>query len=309
MFIDILLIIVGLWLVLRAADLVTKGSVGLAGRLGVSQMVIGLTVVALGTSLPEFCVSLTSALKGSADLAVANVVGSNIFNAMLIVGVAAIVAPIVIRPSTVKKDIPFACIASILLLLMCLNGKVSRWEALVLLLMLAVFMFITLRGARQNTSDEPAVEVMPTKKIAGFIVLGLIGLAFGSYIFVDGATNLASRLGVSDAVIGLTVVAGGTSLPELATSVVAAKKGNGGIAIGNVLGSNVLNILFILGITGLITPLQIEGLTTVDFSMMIISMLLLWLFSFTKYRLSRWEGILLSAIFLGYIVYLIQGVM
>lgn len=303
---NIVLVVVGIVLVLWGADRLTDGAVGLAEKMNMPQVIIGLTVVAMGTSMPEFCVSLVSAIKGTPDLAVGNVVGSNIFNTLLIVGMAAVVAPITILRSTVKKDVPFALLSSVLLLLFCFDGSLSRTDASILFGVFIVFMYVTLRGAKSGTNiDEGLKKNYSMLKSVLFLLLGLACLIFGSNIFVDGAVKIARTLGVSDAVIGLTIVAGGTSLPELATSVVSAKKGQSGIAIGNVLGSNVFNILFILGITGLITPMQIEGITSIDLTMMILSVLLLWLFSFTKYTLSRCEGAVLIVLFIGYIGYLV----
>lgn len=309
MWAQILLLIVGIVVVLKSADWLTNGSVGLATRLGVSQMVIGLTIVAIGTSMPEFFVSLVSAINGTPDLAVGNIVGSNIFNALLIVGVAAAVAPIAILRSTVKKDIPIAVFASLLLMGMTLDDQISRIDALILFAAFLAFIFITLRGAKNGTTEEDKPkEAMAAGKSILLILAGLVGLIFGSNVFVDNASALAHSWGISDAVIGLTIVAGGTSLPELATSVVAARKGDSGIAIGNVLGSNVFNILMILGVTGLITPMHIQGITTIDLAVMVLSMVLLWLFSFTKYRIERWEGFVLIATFLGYISWLLANV-
>lgn len=309
MILNIVLLILGIVVVLKSADWLTDGSVALAERMGISQMVIGLTIVALGTSMPEFCVSLVSAIKGTSDLAVGNVVGSNIFNSMLIVGCAAMVAPMTIPKITVRKDIPFALIASIVLFMMIVNGDeadISRLEAGILVLMLAIYMFFTLKNAKDTTAvgTEKKEFMNPWRAIA-FLLLGLVGLVLGSNVFVDNASALARVLGVSDAVIGLTVVAGGTSMPELATSIVAARKGNSGIAIGNVLGSNVFNILFILGVTGVISPMSINGITSLDLSMMIISMILLWLFSYTKFTIERWEGAVLALLFVGYMGWLI----
>lgn len=309
MILNIVLLILGIVVVLKSADWLTDGSVALAERMGISQMVIGLTIVALGTSMPEFCVSLVSAIKGTSDLAVGNVVGSNIFNSMLIVGCAAMVAPMTIPKITVRKDIPFALIASIVLFMMIVNGDeadISRLEAGILVLMLAIYMFFTLKNAKDTTAvgTEKKEFMNPWRAIA-FLLLGLVGLVLGSNVFVDNASALARVLGVSDAVIGLTVVAGGTSMPELATSIVAARKGNSGIAIGNVLGSNVFNILFILGVTGVISPMSINGITSLDLSMMIISMILLWLFSYTKFTIERWEGAVLALLFVGYMVKLL----
>lgn len=301
----ILEIIIGALLVIKGADWLTSGSVAVATRLGVSQMVIGLTIVAMGTSMPEFCVSLVSAIHQSPGLAIGNVVGSNIFNAMLIVGITAMVAPMAISHTTIKRDVPVAVLASVVLAALCADGLLSRLDAALLFAMFVIYMWLTLRNARQEADDSPTS--MSIIKSVVFILLGLAGLVFGSNIFVSGATGIARSLGVSDAVIGLTIVAGGTSLPELATSVVAARKGNSAIAIGNVLGSNVFNILFILGITGMICPMQTLGITWVDFAVMTISMVLLWLFAYTKYIIERWEGALLTALFIGYLSWLVAN--
>ena len=311
MIVNILMIVAGVVLVLWGADRLTDGAVALAERMEIPQIVIGLTIVALGTSAPEFCVSLVSALKGTADLAVGNVVGSNIFNAMLIVGVAAMVAPMTILPSTVRKDVPVALLASVALTVMVLmDGDLSRVDAALLFVGFLAFMWVTLRGAKGSHAieqEQAAPRGYSVLKSVGLLVLGLACLVVGSNIFVDGATSVAQTLGVSEAVIGLTIVAGGTSLPELATSVVAARKGNSGIAIGNVLGSNVLNILLNLGAAGLICPMQVQGITLVDFAMMTGSVLLLWLFSYTKLTVARWEGAVLTVLFLGYMTWLVAG--
>lgn len=315
MLLNALWIVVGVVLVLWGADRLTEGAVAVAERLRVPQIVIGLTIVALGTSMPEFCVSVVSALKGTPDLAVGNVVGSNILNALLIVGVAALVAPMTILRSTVFKDVPCALVASVVLLMMCQNDWViTRLDGAILFVFFLVFVRLTIKGA---TSAQPAplaaeeneasAGKQPMKGwLAGlWMVVGLAALIGGSNLFVGGATEVARALNVSDAVIGLTIVAGGTSLPELATSVVAAKKGNSGIAIGNVLGSNVLNILFILGLTGMISPMHIEGITNVDLYMMLVSTIMIWFFSFTKYTIERWEGAVLVLTFGGYMWYLL----
>lgn len=310
MLINILSIVIGIVLVLWGADRLTDGSVAVAERLGIPQIVIGLTIVAMGTSMPEFCSSLVSALNHQPGMAVGNVVGSNIFNALLIVGAAAVVAPISILRSSVKKDIPFALVASMLLVLLCgFDGKIQRYDAAILLVFFAIFMYMTLREAKTGSAEQPSAEgqTKPMSRLmaAVWIVVGLACLIGGSTVFVNGASELASALGVDPTIIGLTIVAMGTSLPELATSVVSATKGNSGIAIGNVLGSNVFNILFILGVTGVISPLDIQGITPVDLSLLVVSMVLLWLFSYTKLRIERWEGAVLIAVFAGYMTMLI----
>ena len=317
MLLNLIFIMVGIVLGLWGADRLTEGSVAVAERMNIPQIVIGLTVVAMGTSMPEFCVSLISALKGTPDLAVGNVVGSNIFNSLFIVGITAAIAPMAILRATVMKDIPFALVASVILLMMCLDGRIGRIDAAVLFSLFMIFMFMTLKSAKINKQEleeenklaEKALKSVPKMSPAMSVVWILAGLACligGSTLFVEGASKLATSLGVSEAVVGLTIVAGGTSLPELATSIVSARKGSSGIAIGNVLGSNVFNILCILGVTGLICPMQLQGITDTDLSMLVISMIMIWFFSFTKYIIERWEGLILSATFIGYIAYLIS---
>lgn len=344
MAINIVLLVLGVIIVLKGADWLTDGAVNIATRFGVSQMVIGLTIVAMGTSMPEFCVSMVSALKGTPDLAVGNVVGSNTLNTLLIVGCSALVAPIMVKRSSVKRDIPFAVVASLLMLLFCLDGAIGRVDAAVLFAGFCLFMFVTLKYAKTtegpaaavatsgaatttgiseaSTSQPSASEASSSETSASeasqasgismlkavvMLVVGLLCLIAGSNMFVDNASFVASRLGVSDAVIGLTIVAGGTSMPELATSMVSAKKGNSDIAIGNVIGSNVFNILMIIGITGLVKPMHIAGITTLDLIMMLASMLLMWFFCRTTYKVKRWEGAVLTIVYLAYLTWLIMN--
>lgn len=315
---DILMIVGGVAVVLWGADKLTVGSVALASRMGVSQMVIGLTVVALGTSMPEFCVSFVSALKGTADMAVGNVVGSNIFNAMLIVGAAAMVAPMSVMRQTVRKDLVFAVAASVIMGALVFDQSISRADAAVLSALFFVYMWITLKGAKGVAgADTPATGDaneggdcggdIPMWKAAMWITVGLACLIAGSNVFVSGATSVALALNVPEAVVGLTIVAGGTSMPELATSVVAARKGNSGIAIGNVIGSNVFNILFVVGLTGVVCPMTVSGITYIDLAVMTGSMVLLWFFAYTKLTIARWEGAVLTGLFLGYMGWLIAG--
>lgn len=319
MILQICLIIIGAAFVILGADKLTEGAAALARKMKMSEMIIGLTIVAAGTSAPELFSSLVSALKDKPDMAVGNVLGSNIFNTMLIVGVAAMVAPMSITKSTVRKDIPFAVFASMLLMALCADGfdsielkgkMISRIDGILLLIGFIVFMAYTLRGAKGTDAQEASTASADMKvwKSVLFVVFGLAGLVIGSNLFVDSASGVASSLGVSDGVIGLTIVAGGTSLPELATSVVAARKGQSAMAIGNVIGSNVFNILFILSLTAIISPMEISGITLVDISMLLGSILLLWMFSFTKYTVARWEGALLSLGFFAYLAWLLYNV-
>lgn len=300
MMIDVLLIVVGVALVLFGADKLTEGASALARRMNVPEIVIGLTIVAAGTSAPELFVSIVSALKGTPDMAVGNVVGSNTMNAMLIVGCAAMVAPMAISPSTVKKDIPFSVLASVALIVLALDSFLGRVDGIILLVGFAAFMVYTLMQAKTGSS-EAVREASPVWKNLLFVVFGLAGLVVGSNLFVDSASSVALSLGISEGVVGLTIVAGGTSLPELATSVVAARKGQSAIAIGNVIGSNVFNILLILGLTATISPLEIEGITTIDMAVMLLSVALVWFFSRTRYTVERWEGAVLVG---GYMLYL-----
>ena len=288
---SVLFIIIGIVMVLWGADRLTDGATAIAHRLNVPQIVIGLTVVAMGTSAPEFFVSFVSALRGTTDMAVGNVVGSNVFNTMLIVGVAAMVAPMTIAKNTVKKDVPCAVGASLMLAAMSLDNEISRLDAILLFIAFLLFMAYTLRLAKKGEKDEDTViKPMKPLKAVFLVLLGLVCLIVGSNLFVESASVVAKSLGVSDAMIGLTIVAGGTSLPELATSVVAALKGRSSIAIGNVIGSNVFNILMILGITGMICPMDLHGITLVDMGVLVGGILLLWAFSYTKFTVARWEG-------------------
>ena len=308
MMLDILFIIVGVAMVLIGADRLTEGASALARRMNVPEIIIGLTIVAAGTSAPELFVSLVSALKGTPDMAVGNVVGSNTMNAMLIVGCAAMVAPMTISRSTVKKDIPFAVGASVLLMLLSLNSQLSRIDGIILLLGFAAFMAYTLSQAKHGQAETTADGKAQNPWLSAlWVVAGLAMLVVGSNLFVDSASNVALSLGISEGVVGLTVVAGGTSLPELATSVVAARKGQSAIAIGNVIGSNVFNILMILGLTATITPLAIEGITTVDMAVMLLSVALVWFFSRTRYTVERWEGAVLVVGYLAYLCWLISN--
>ena len=304
---DIVLIILGVAMVLKGADYLTEGAAAVARRLRIPEMIIGLTIVAAGTSAPELFVSIVSALKGTSDMAVGNVVGSNIMNTMLIVGVAAMVAPMTISMTTVKKDLPFTVAASMLLLFLAFDHFLGHIGGFMLLAAFALFMAYSIyRASRsQEPADEAPKEQLTAFKNTCYVLGGLLLLIVGSNVFVDHASNLALQMGISEGVVGLTVVAGGTSLPELATTVVAARKGQSALAIGNVIGSNVFNILLILGLTAAIHPLQIEGITTIDMTVMLLSVTLVWLFAFTRFKVERWEGFVLMIGYLAYLTWLI----
>ena len=310
---NIAFIIIGVVLVIWGADRLTEGASNMARGLRVPEIVIGLTIVAAGTSAPELFVSLVSAIKGTSDLAVGNVIGSNIFNTLLIVGCSAAVAPIAVAPNTVKKDIPCAIGASLLMFILCFDdmssphlwgNQISRQDGLILLVGFLAFMFYTFRMAISSGEMKWREEEFSWINL-GWILLGLACLIGGSHLFVDGATYMAHRFGIRQSVVGLTIVAGGTSLPELATSVVAAYKGRAALAIGNVIGSNVFNVLLIVGITAVVHPMRIMGITIVDLMMMLISIGLMWLFAITKYYVSRREGWLLIFTFMAYMGWLL----
>ena len=311
MILNTIYIIIGIVLVLWGADHLTEGASALARRMSVPEIIIGLTIVAAGTSAPELFVSMASALKDTPDMALGNVVGSNIFNTLLIVGCSAMAAPMPIAKSTVCKDIPFGIAASLLLLVVVLTGNaISRMEGLLLLAGFAVFMVYTFRvamSAGESTATLAASVSTNVWKNCLYILGGLAALIFGSDLFVDSASTVARQLDISEGVIGLTIVAGGTSLPELATSVVAARKGQSAMAIGNAIGSNVFNILLILGVTASISPMQIEGITKVDLTVMLLSILLVWGFSYSKYTITRWEGSILMLTFLAYMGWLMYN--
>lgn len=319
---DILWLILGLVLILVGANALTDGASALARRWGVSDLVIGLTVVAFGTSAPELSISIISAINGSAEMAVGNVVGSNIFNVFAIIGVVALVRPISVEKSILSNEIPLVILSSIALLAIGFGPmlgnagvrEVTRTDGILLLLFFAIFMRYTFAQARSGSETKvddsiagqvAAQPVMPIWKSLLWVVGGLAGLVYGGDRFVAGASGIAKALGMSEAVIGLTIVAAGTSLPELATSVAAAIKGKPGIAIGNVIGSNIFNIFFVLGLTSTILPLPFGNITNLDLIVMTLAAVLFWLFGwkFGDRIIKRWEGAVLLAGYIAYIAY------
>lgn len=316
MIISVVGFIVGIVLVILGADWLTKGASGIARRFGISELMIGLTIVAMGTSLPEFVISLGAALKGSSGIALGNIIGSNIFNGLFILGVAALIAPIRFSAKMLSREIPFNLLATLALILVSGNilygeaegGFVTRNGGLLLLCFLMVFLRYTFSITNDGEEGEEAAPMTSGKAVA-LIVGGLACLIFGGNVFVDGATEFARMLGLSEAVIGITIVSAGSSLPELAVSVNAARKGNVGIALGNVLGSNILNIFFILGCSAAITPISLAGFSPVDYYVLLFSSLLIYVV--TKFGgravITRVEGVLLIAVYIAYTVYLIMN--
>lgn len=318
MILTIVFLLLGIVLILVGADKLTDGAASLAAKFNISDLVIGLTVVALGTSMPEFVISFLSALKGSSGLAIGNIVGSNIFNTLVIVGISALFVPIDVKKSTVSKDIPFTILASIALFAMASDilfdggaeNVITRSEGIILLGFFAVFISYSLAIARDGVDDseDSSIPLYSVWKCILFILIGLAGLIIGGELFVQSASDIARALGISEAVIGLTIVAAGTSLPELATSISAARKKKSGMVIGNVIGSNIFNIFWILGASSLVIPLPLGSISMLDLSVLLGSGLLLWFFAHTKYKVSRAEGALMTLIYIAYIAYLVSQV-
>lgn len=315
MFLSILSFIAGIVLVILGADWLTKGASGLARRFKMSELVIGLTIVALGTSLPELVISVGSAIKGSPGIALGNVIGSNIFNGMLILGITALITPIRFNKKMLSRELPFNLLASVAIILvsgsMLVGGAkgeyVTMYGGMLLLCFLAIFIRYTFSITSEEDADD-AEKPMSPGKIALMIAAGLAALISGGSIFVDGATAIAREFGVSEAIIGITIVSAGSSLPELAVSVSAARKGNVGIALGNVLGSNILNIFLILGTAATITPISLDTFSCIDYYVLLASSLLIYIVARFggKAVINRYEGAILVTGYIAYTAYLIS---
>lgn len=305
------LLVGGLILLSLGAELLVKGSSGIALRAGIPSLVVGLTIVAFGTSAPELVVSIRAGLEGAGNIAVGNVVGSNIVNVAVILGISSLITPMKVNLRVLKFDVPVVIVVSFILLVFLIDRRVDRLEALILgVLFISYVLFTIVYGRREQAKFNGEDEMLVSEKKRSvfldmiFITAGLAGLVFGARMFVNGATEMAINLGISDSVIGLTIVAGGTSLPELATSVIAALKREEDIAIGNIIGSNIFNILGIIGISGTITPLTSEQISYTDLFMMLGIALFLLPLMRTGYRIVRLEGALLLMIYIGYLWYL-----
>ena len=316
---DILLLIVGLGLILAGANFLTDGSAALAQRFRVPEFIIGLTVVAVGTSTPELVVSVLSAIGGQSDVAIGNVVGSNIFNVFVILGVCALIRPVPLTAGNIRRDIPFGVLVSLLLLalaqdsLLCKGAadRIGRLDGAAMLALYILLMWYTIRKTKRPEATAPtegSKAPMAAWLTAVMIVGGLAGPVFGGEMFLRSATSIARSLGVSESVIAITLVAGGTSLPELASSLVSLFKGKAEMALGNVIGSNIANILLILGVSATIHPLSMGGITFWDLLMVLLSSVVVFLaaFTFKRKAIDRWEGALFVAIYAVYIWYLIR---
>ncbi len=317
---NILLLLTGLVLILAGANYLTDGAAAIAQRFRVPEFIIGLTVVAVGTSTPELVVSVLSAVQGHTDMAIGNVVGSNLFNSLVILGVCALIAPMALTRGNIRRDIPIGLGASLLLLLFTADrwlhlgpaDRINRTEGIVMMVCYLLLMLFTVRQALLENRDRPAdprTEKRGSVWLHGVMVVGgLAALVYGGDLFLKSATELARRLGISESVIAITLVAGGTSLPELASSVISIVKGKSELALGNVVGSNIANILLILGLSATIHPLSMGGITHLDIGMVVLSSLLLFLsaFTFRRRMLDRWEGAIFLILYVGYIWFLIR---
>lgn len=328
MILSIICLLAGLALILGGANFLTDGASALARRMGVSDLIVGLTVVAFGTSAPELAISMISAINGSAGLAVGNVVGSNLFNTLVIVGVTAMVTPIVIRRSILTNDIPLVVLSSVVLLVMA-NGPwldgvsesvITRVDGLLLICFFMVFMRYTFAQAKSVpeavAEADPSAEQAASKsggmavwRAVVYVVGGLAALVYGGNLFVDGASDIAKSMGVSEAVIGLTIVAAGTSLPELAASLVAALKGRTDMALGNVIGSNIFNVFLVLGAAATVSPLPMGSIGNFDLLWLLGSSVLFWVFGwfFARRTITRVEGAVMTACYIGYTAWLIAS--
>ena len=312
----LLFLLAGLVLLYFGAEGLVRGSSSIALRLGVSPLLIGLTVVAFGTSAPELVVSLKAALMGQGDISVGNVVGSNICNIGLILGFCALIVPIKVASQIVRVDTPIMIAVTGLALVLLYDGMLSRLEGVFLFSLLVVYIIFSILLAKKKPADALSAEFSEEIKMSkkglvldlAMVIGGLVMLVFGARFLVDSAIEIARSIGLSEAVIGLTIVAIGTSLPEFATSLVAALKKEADIAVGNVVGSNIFNILGILGISAVVTPLSSSGITGIDLGVMATFALALWCFSITGHRISRAEGILMIVAYAGYVAWLVARV-
>lgn len=309
--INLILLLIGLGLVVLGADWLVNGASSIARRADISEFVIGLTIVGFGTSCPELVVSLTGAIEGNSDISVGNVVGSNIFNALFILGLTALVLPVGMTDKNRRIDIPITLVVTILLVVLGITGSmsgpvISRWEGVMMLLVFSVYLFYCFKSDSKDEFSETQQAILSFPKAIALTLTGLAGLIFGGDLFVDSATALARQIGVSDKFIAVTILAGGTSLPELATSLTAAIRGKEQLALGNILGSNVFNAVLILGLSSIITPLSFASMTVVDIAALVLSsvLLLIWAYTGRRNRIDRWEGTAMLLCYVAYNVFL-----
>ncbi|MFR3910534.1 MAG: calcium/sodium antiporter [Clostridium paraputrificum] len=314
---DFIILIIGFFLLIKGADIFVDGASSIAKKIGIPSVIVGLTIVSLGTSAPELAVSLISSFNGNNGIAVGNVLGSNLFNTLVVLGGTAIVAPLLIKKSTIKRDYIATLVVTILTCFLIFGlvpkseNMLSRISGIILLVVCVVYMFILVKAAKKDSvkDEENTSEIKMSKNIL-LSLIGVVGIVFGGNLVVDSATNIAYSLGMSEKLVGLTIVAVGTSLPELVTSIVAALKGENDIALGNVLGSNIFNLVLILGASATITPIAVSGVMIIDFIILIAVTLfigaLIFLNKKEEKRLGRLEGIILVGIYVAYLAYIIM---
>jgi cation:H+ antiporter len=312
-----LLLIIGFVFLIKGADFLVKGASSMARRFNISDLAIGLTVVAFGTSAPELFVNIVAGVKGTTDIAIGNILGSNIANVFLILGISAVIYPLAVSKGTVWKEIPFSLLAAVVLAFLANDRIIDnqshsvllRSDGLILLSFFVIFLYYstTIAFEIKGVDDHVPATVHGIMKSMGMVIVGLAGLVVGGEWIVNGAVHMALKMGLSQSTVGLTVVAVGTSLPELATSAVAAYRKNVDIAVGNIVGSNIFNIFFILGISAILHPLPFTSANNIDLGMVILASLMLFIFMFTgkKRSLDRWEGIVCICIYVSYIIFLI----
>lgn len=301
---EYVLLIVGFVLLIKGADFFVEGSSSLAQILKVPSVIIGLTIVAMGTSAPEASVSINAALAGSNDIAISNIVGSNIFNGLVVVGGCAFLSSFQTNSDILKRDMPLNILVTFILFLMFLDGKLSRIEGCILFAGMILYIASMIYHAIKNKEEENPEKILSLPKSILYIIAGLAAVIFGGNLVVDNACIIATNFGVSQNFIGLTIVAVGTSLPELVTSIVATKKGDSGLALGNAIGSNLFNILFILGFSAIISPLHVLNESIIGCVILLVSSVILFIFAKTKQQMSKIEGGICIVLYLTYIVYL-----
>ena len=323
MIFNIILLILGFIALVKGADLFVLGSSDVAKNLKVPSLIIGLTIVAFGTSAPELAVSLTAAIEGANEISVSNVVGSNIFNILIVLGVCSAIKPLTVDKKILKRDMPISLIITIFTLVACINysalskinfqgidvnenvGMVHRWLGIVLLIGFVAYIYLLVKAGKNGKADDENTDGMPMIKCIALIIIGLALIIAGGKFVVESAKELARMAGMTETLIGVTIVAAGTSLPELVTSIVAARKGETGLAIGNVVGSNIFNLLFILGISGAISPMSVNLATLMDFIILIICTIITYIYSRTSQKIVRWEGITMVMLYVAYVGYAI----
>lgn len=318
---DVVLLLVGFVLLIKGADFFVEGSAALAKRFHIPGVIIGLTIVAMGTSAPELAVSVSAGIAGANSLAISNVIGSNIFNLVVVLGVCAIMSPVAVEKGIIKRDFPYSLLATLLVGIFISDlvfkgsvtgisgtvqsGTIMRWEAFILIVFFITYIYLTIRAAIKNREEGEEIEALPLWKSLIYIVGGIAAIIGGGQLVVIHAKSIALFCGMSETLIGLTIVAIGTSLPELVTSIVASKKGQNGMAVGNVVGSNIFNLLMILGVSGIINPIFVTMESVIDIAILMIVSILVFVFCQSKKKLARKEGIVMILIYIAYMAYAI----